>query len=55
MGRVSLTYGQIWSELDPLSKEEVKPLSGYEQSTLSRNILYGEKQYPLSNIMPTAL
>ena len=28
-------FGQIESELDPLPREELKPLSGYEQVTLS--------------------
>ena len=35
MGRVSLTYGQIWSELDPLSANELDPLLAYELLTLS--------------------
>ena len=35
MGRVRLTFSQIGAELDPLSKEELKPLSGSELVTLS--------------------
>ena len=39
MGRVALTIGKFGSELDPLSREELKPLSGYEQITLSRFLM----------------
>ena len=35
MGRVTLTFSQNGDEVDPLPKEELKPLSGYELVTLS--------------------